>query len=308
MSDTSSPADPAGNGSSTGTRVESSRVLFRNAEDFERKRQRMAAGGPDHLQIISDFDFTMTKFWVGGKRGDSCHAVIDQSGLLSDSFHERTTELRNHYYPLEVAPGLSHEERVEMMVEWVTKAHEAMTAAGITRDILSASVATANLEFRPGHGDLLRWMDKQEVPLLMFSAGITDVLEEAVRQHSKAPLPSKSRVISNKMAFDEEGHMTGYVGECLHVFNKNASSPAVKPYFQTEEMILRRNVVLLGDSLGDLNMAKGVSADEILTVGFLNDKVEERMDAYLEAYDVVILGDGGFDFVLELLEKVASPE
>lgn len=44
----------------------------------------------------------MTKFWVGGKRGDSCHAVIDQSGLLGDSFHERTAELRNHYYPLEV--------------------------------------------------------------------------------------------------------------------------------------------------------------------------------------------------------------
>ncbi|CAN0003324.1 unnamed protein product [Hapterophycus canaliculatus] len=73
-------------------------------------------------------------------------------------------------------------------------------------------------------------------------------------------------------------------------------------------MSRRRNVLLLGDSLGDLNMAKGVDADETLTVGFLNDKVEERMDAYLEAYDVVILGDGGFDFVLKLLEEVASRE
>ncbi len=50
----------------------------------------------------ADFDFTMTKFWVNGRRGDSCHAVIDQSGLLAESFHERTAELRNHYYPLEV--------------------------------------------------------------------------------------------------------------------------------------------------------------------------------------------------------------
>ncbi|CAM9331641.1 unnamed protein product [Hapterophycus canaliculatus] len=224
------------NGSNSGRDVESSHVLFRDAEDFERKRQQIAAGGSDHLQIISDFDFTMTKFWVGGKRGDSCHAVIDQSGLLADSFHERTSELRDHYYPLEVAPGLSHETRVEMMVEWVTKAHEAMLAAGITKDILSAAVAKANLEFRPGHGDLLRWVDKQGVPILMFSAGITDVLEEAFRQHSDEPLPSKSHVISNKMAFDEDGNMTGYVGECLHVFNKNATSAAVQPYFQTEEV------------------------------------------------------------------------
>ncbi|CAN0558534.1 unnamed protein product [Ectocarpus sp. 12 AP-2014] len=55
-------------------------------------------------------------------------------------------------------------------------------------------------------------------------------------------------------------------------------------------------------------MAKGLSAEETLTVGFLNDKVEERTDAYLKAYDVVILGDGSFDFVLELLEEVASKD
>lgn len=30
--------------------------------------------------------------------------------------------------------------------------------------------------------------------------------------------------------------MTGFVGECFHVFNKHASSAAVKPYFQTEEV------------------------------------------------------------------------
>lgn len=48
--------------------------------------------------------------------------------------------------------------------------------AGITKDIVAAAVAKANLEFRPGHGELLRWMDRERVPLLMFSAGIAGEL------------------------------------------------------------------------------------------------------------------------------------
>lgn len=45
-------------------------------------------------------------------------------------------------------------------------------AAGITKDVLTAAVGKGNLQFRPGHGELLRWVDREGVPLLMFSAGI----------------------------------------------------------------------------------------------------------------------------------------
>ena len=34
----------------------------------------------------------------------------------------------------------------------------------------------------------------------------------------------------------QDGNMTGFVGECFHVFNKHASSAEVKPYFETEEV------------------------------------------------------------------------
>jgi hypothetical protein len=46
----------------------------------------------------------------------------------------------------------------------------------------------------------------------------------------------------------------------------------------------------MGDNLGDLHMADGLSSKEhILSVGFLNDKVEERIGQYLDGFDVVVL-------------------
>lgn len=50
----------------------------------------------------ADFDFTMTKFWLNGRRGNSCHQVIGDCGLLSEEYHAKTSKLRSHYYPFEV--------------------------------------------------------------------------------------------------------------------------------------------------------------------------------------------------------------
>merc|ERR1712224_460703 len=51
----------------------------------------------------------------------------------------------------------------------------------------------------------------------------------------------------------------------------------------------RTNVLLLGDNVSDVNMAKGLDHHNVLRVGFLNDK-EERLEQYKQAYDVVLLG------------------
>lgn len=66
--------------------------------------------------------------------------------------------------------------------------------------------------------------------------------------------------------------MQAFKGELIHIYNKREGAVLNVEHFK--ELQSRCNVLLLGDSLGDLNMADGVmDLQNILKIGYLNDKV-----------------------------------
>ena len=69
-----------------------------------------------------------------------------------------------------------------------------------------------------------------------------------------------------------QGKMVGWKGDTIHVFNKNEAAVHDSDYFQN--LSHRVNILLMGDSLGDLHMADGAEHMEAkLTIGFLNTRV-----------------------------------
>lgn len=110
-----------------------------------------------------------------------------------------------------------------------------------------------------------------DIPILVFSAGVGDVIDEAFKSHSL--IQNNVKVISNYMTYNSEEKLVTFTGKLIHMYNKNESSiPHSSTYFQ--DLSHRHNVILMGDSLGDLQMSKGVEPPStVLTIGFLNDKV-----------------------------------
>lgn len=70
----------------------------------------------------------------------------------------------------------------------------------------------------------------------------------------------------------------------------------------------RPNIILLGDSLGDTTMADGIAMQTKLSIGFLNDNVDALLPKYLEAFDVVVVDDGTFDLVNDILGEAAQQD
>lgn len=69
-----------------------------------------------------------------------------------------------------------------------------------------------------------------------------------------------------------QGVLRAFKGQLIHTFNKREG--ALSHAAGVSALRGRHNVLLLGDSLGDLTMSDGVSEPRsILTIGFLNDQV-----------------------------------
>jgi hypothetical protein len=110
--------------------------------------------------------------------------------------------------------------------------------------------------------------------------------------------------VANSFEWDKEGYMKKAKEPIIHVFNKDET--AIQQFPVYERIKSRKNILLLGDGPGDAGMSDGFDAEEILKIGFLNEKVKENLKHYKKLYDVVLLGDPPFDFVVELSKEIIN--
>merc|ERR1712126_614323 len=170
----------------------------------------------------------------------------------------------------------------------------------VNRDTFSKMVKESNVELREGTQTLMKHFSDQKVPVLVLSAGLGDmVVEILVGLEAMQP---NMHVVSNFLKYDKEGNILGMknqLDEIIHVYNKNDKS--LNRLGSSGDFVAsvasRRNVILVGDSLGDCNMADGVhDPAAILKIGFLNHSVDTdagkvRLEKYLDAFDIVLVQD-----------------
>ncbi|KAK1895565.1 Cytosolic 5'-nucleotidase 3 [Dissostichus eleginoides] len=243
-------------------------VHMRDPERVEQIICGLIKGGASKLQIITDFDMTLSKFAVNGKRCPSCHS----------KYSENTRHVLMYF-----------------------KSHTLLVEQRLEKDKLPEVVKESEAALREGYEQFFDRLQQHDVPVFIFSAGLGDVLEEIIRQ--AGVYHPNVKVVSNFMDFDENGVLKGFKGELIHVYNKHDSALRNTEYFkQVKEY---SNIILMGDSLGDLSMADGApNVENILKIGFLNDKVEERLDKYLDSYDIVLVKDETLEVPNAILQKV----
>jgi len=281
------------------------KVHMKHPQEVEKKMEAMKKAGASSVQVITDFDYTMSKFFFEGKKGSSSHGAIEACNLLGDEYHQKVIEVKDKYYPLEISSELTQEEKFPLMVEWWDTAHFLLKQHGFEQSMIAKAVERAHLSLRDGVQEMFHVTADHGVPVLIFSAGIHDLIEEVLKQ--KADTSANVHILSNKMVFSDSGKLEGFEHDNIHVLNKNfkgaVDSGALPAAFAAASKG-RHNVVLFGDSLGDLRMCEGLHMENCLSVGFLNPNQEGNLEKYLEGYDIVLTGRDDFHYCLDILKAI----
>lgn len=208
-------------------------------------------------------------------------------------------------------------------------AHEAVIREKLPKKSLEGAVDRSNVAFRKGVKETIDLVQLHKVPLLIFSAGIANIIEQVfLKKYGK--LEETTHIISNWIHFDENDVIDSFSEPLIHMYNKNETHVAGHDY--ESSVTSRTNAILLGDGLGDgefllefeifnkhrriiflclasylVEMCNGLPEDAtVLKVGFLNLKVEKLLPKYKEVYDVIVTNDGTFDYTLDLLNEIVA--
>jgi len=261
----------------------------------------------DDLIIVADFDRTITTAGCG----ISSHGVLERCKELSKNYRDATEMLLKHYYPIEIDPSLTREQKIPIMEEWYMKAHTLLLNEQLTENILQAAADDAPIALRPGFVELLRAAKARGVPFIICSAGLGNVVRAVLKTQLPPELGAEELpVVSNWVRFEKGGGtICGFTEPLIHMYNKDGATIKKRLGADAWASISaggRSTALLLGDSLGDATMADGMDMANICRVGFLNesqpDRVASRLDKFRRAFDAVLVGDISMDWVAELCE------
>ena len=262
---------------------------------FEEKKRKILEGGFGNFHVLADFDRTLTLPTV-----QSAIAILRDGSYLTPDYAEKAHALFNKYHPIELDSSVSESEKKAKMKEWWEMHFKLLIQSGLSKSDLKRIISEDKIQLREGVGNFLDLLHKRNVPLVIISSsGVGDVIPMYLKRIDK--LYEDIHILTN--LFEWEGDKAvGWKKPIIHSFSKDESS--LKSFPEYNSIRSRKNVLLLGDSLGDLGMAKGLNQSIVLSIGFLNEDIEKNRGAYRKGFDVVLEGDQDFSFVNGLVREV----
>lgn len=229
----------------------------------------------ENVFIVLDFDRTITSF----ESADSWDAC---GGLLGKEFQKDIDDYYEYYRPIEEDYSMDIRKKEKHMEDWYNKCINLYPKYNLTKSKLEESVTKGQMEFRDGVEEFLKNANKYDIPVIILSAGIGNVIEIFLKNHNL--YFDNMYIIGNFLEFDENGVIKQFDSDMIHTLNKTMKNHLPKEF---ENRIKQKEYgILVGDLISDKKMVDENMLDKVITVGFLKD--ENNLDVYNKNFDIVL--------------------
>jgi len=279
-----------------------SEVIIVNPAKLAALKKNFKEGGLNEVHVLSDFDRTLTQSYVNGRRIPALITVLRTAGYLTPDYAARADALSNKYGPIESNLTLSREERKVAMEAWWREHFALLIESGLTRKEIEKASIDSGIVLRSGAPEFLEFLNARNIPLIFLSASGLGQESIKIFLARENHLFKNISVICNDFIFDEAGRVIAIKEPIVHILNKDET--LVKDFPCYKDVKARRNVIVVGDSIDDVDMVAGFDYKNLIKFGFLNEKEEEHLEKYREVFDVIITGDGPFTEINKFLEDI----
>ena len=275
-------------------------TIVPDPEKLEKIKKAIAAQDSDNFHVLADFDGTFTKAFAEGKKIQKSVAQVRNGNYLSPEYVAKAHALFEIYHPIEISDVLSRKEKAEKMQEWWIAHLLLLKEHGFKKQVAEDIAAKKSMLFRQGALEFIDLLHEKNIPLVIMSAGLGDVFKE--RLAAEGRLYHNVYLISNFFEFDGTGRAISIPEPIIHSMNKHET--AIRDFPSFEAIKDRKNVLLMGDLVEDVGMVEGFGYDNLIKIGFLNEKIDENMQKFKENFDVIIPDDGEMNYVHALVKEL----
>lgn len=239
----------------------------------------------DTIHVLTDFDRTIT---VGNS--ESSWSILSKSDKVPKEYVIERQEFYNYYRPFEIDETLDFETKNKLMIEWWNKHIGLFIKYKLSEEVINdAAMNLRVMSFRKGAKEFLKRMYEKNIPVIVISAGIGNFIKAFLIKNNCDY--SNIYIVSNFIKF-ENGTAVGVEDNVIHSLNKNE---VALPNDIKEIIVNRPNIILLGDSISDIKMAKEEERENALKIGFLDEKIEENLSYFKNAFDIVCIDNSDYD-------------
>ncbi|MCK9273245.1 haloacid dehalogenase-like hydrolase [Candidatus Gracilibacteria bacterium] len=267
-------------------------------KDKDTVKRKISKFSLDKLQIVSDFDSTITQ-----DNGHTSWSLFSKSGLMPDEYIKERDDYFKYYYPFEIDATLSFEKKDFLMREWWTKHLELFIKYKLNINIIDKIIQKDSfVDFRHGMKEFMDISATLNIPFIILSAGITNTINEFL-SYKEAQFDN-IHIVSNELKFDNDGFCVG-INKDIIIHSENKDEHDMPAHIQ--EMVKgKTDIILLGDSLTDTKMIDEELREGALKIGFLAEMKNHSKDKFMDSFDIVIASNYDSlrvpEMVLELIK------